>query len=144
MSQAIQTAAQVQTAASTVRWRTDCLVFLAYRGFGMRELPLHKARRMKAMSMQAEFVAKMETQMKKWDADVDALAVKGEKESAKVRAAYHEQIKQLRANREKAQQTFQKFRVASESASAQLQLGMEAAWESMQKALKKVSTDLKG
>ena len=95
------------------------------------------------MSMQAEFVTRMETQLKRWDADLDALASKGEKESAKVGAAYHEQIKHLRANRDKAHQTFQKFRVANESASAQLQSGVQAAWESMEKALKKVSTDLK-
>lgn len=95
------------------------------------------------MGMNAEYVAKMETQLKKWDADVDALAAEGEKASAAARAAYHEQIKNLRAGRDAAQKTFQEIRVASESAGAQMQAGMKTAWETMQKALEKVSTDLR-
>ena len=58
----------------------------------------------------------METQLKKWDADVDALAAKGEKASAEARTAYYERIKDLRASRDVAQKTFQEIRAASESA----------------------------
>jgi uncharacterized protein YjbJ (UPF0337 family) len=96
-----------------------------------------------AMSMNTEYVAKMETQLKKWDADVDALAAEGEKANAAARAAYHEGIKNLRVSRDAAQKTFQEIRVASESAGAQMQAGMKTAWETMQKALEKVSSDLR-
>ena len=96
-----------------------------------------------AMSMKTEYVAKMETQLKKWDADVDALAAEGEKASAAARAAYHEGIKNLRVSRDAAQKTFQEIRVASESAGTQMQAGMKTAWETMQKALEKVSSDLR-
>jgi len=95
------------------------------------------------MGKNAEYVAKMETQLKKWDADVDALAAEGEKASAKARVAYADQIKSLRATRDAAQQSFQKVRAASEAAAAQMQAGMEAAWETMQKSLTKVSSDLR-
>jgi len=95
------------------------------------------------MSMNTEYVARMETQLKKWDADVDALAAEGEKASAAARSAYHERIKDLRASRAAAQKTFQEIRVASESAGAQMQAGMKTAWETMQKALEKVSLDLR-
>ena len=95
------------------------------------------------MSMNTEYVARMETQLKKWDADVDALAAQGEKASADARAAYHEQIKDLRASRDAAQKKFQEIRVASESAGEQMQAGMKAAWETMQKALEKASSDLR-
>lgn len=95
------------------------------------------------MGKNAEYVTRMETQLKKWDADVDALAAKGEKASAEARKAYHEQIKDLRASRAAAQKTFQDIRVASESAGAQMQAGMEAAWKSMEKSLEKVSSDLR-
>ena len=95
------------------------------------------------MSKNAEFVAMMEKQLKKWDADVDALAAKAEQASADARAAYRKQIKELRANRDAAAKKFQEFRAASDSAGAQMQAGMQAAWDSMKKALEKVSADFR-
>ena len=95
------------------------------------------------MSMNSEYVAMMETQLKKWDADVDALAAEGEKASAEARAAYHAQIKDLRASRDAAQKTFQEISTANESAGVQMQAGMKAAWETMQKSLEKLSSDLR-
>jgi hypothetical protein len=95
------------------------------------------------MGTNAEYVARMETQLKKWDADVDALAAASEKASADARAAYHDQIKDLRVSRDAAQKTFQEIRTANESAGEQMQAGMKAAWETMQKALEKVSSDLR-
>ena len=62
------------------------------------------------MSTKSEFVTKMETQLKVWDADVDALAAKGEKVSADARKAYYAGIKDLRSSREVAQKTFQEIR----------------------------------
>jgi hypothetical protein len=94
------------------------------------------------MSGKSEFVTKMETQLKVWDAAVDALAAKGEKVSADARKAYYAGIKDLRSSREVAQKTFQEVLVASESARAQLQATMEATWEAMQKALGKMSLDV--
>lgn len=93
------------------------------------------------MSKNSEYVARMETQLKKWDADVDALAAKGEKVSADGRSAYYARIKELRASRDAAQKTFQEIRAAGETARAQMQAGMEATWEAMQKALGKMSLD---
>ena len=56
-------------------------------------------------STKSEFVTKMETQLKIWDAAVDALAAKGEKVSADTRKAYYAGIKDLRSSREVAQKT---------------------------------------
>jgi uncharacterized coiled-coil DUF342 family protein len=95
------------------------------------------------MSMNSEYLARMETQLKKWDADVDALAAKGEKANAEARAAYHERIKDLRVSRDAAQRRFQEIRAATESAGAQMQTGMEVAWKTMQKTLEKLSADLR-
>ena len=58
------------------------------------------------MSMHSEYIARMETQLKKWDADVDALTAEGKKASAEARAVYDERIKDLRASRDAAQKTF--------------------------------------
>ena len=95
------------------------------------------------MSTNSSYVTTMEAQLKKWDADVDALAAQGESANAEARKAYHEQVKRLRASRDAAQKTFQEIRAANEAAGAQMQAGMEAAWKTMQKSLEKVSSDLR-
>ena len=95
------------------------------------------------MTMNTEYVAMMETQLKKWDADVDALAAQSEKAGDEARAAYHAQIKDLRANRDAAQKTFQEISNANESAGAQMQAAMKASWETMQKSLEKLSSDFR-
>jgi hypothetical protein len=94
------------------------------------------------MSMHSEYVARMKTQLQKWDADVDALQAQGKAASEQARTAYEVQVKELKMSREAAQKTFHQMRVASEAAGAQMQAGMEGAWETMQKALEKVSADL--
>jgi len=43
-----------------------------------------------------------------------------------------------------AQRTFQQIRLATEAAGEQMQAGMTVAWVTMQKALEKVSAELKG
>jgi mevalonate pyrophosphate decarboxylase len=98
---------------------------------------------MQTMGMNDEYAASMRVQLKKWDAEVDALTARGERVSAGARAAYQRQLNDLRANRDAAHKTFQEIRVASESAGAPMQAGMKTAWETMQKALEKVSADRK-
>jgi hypothetical protein len=99
------------------------------------------------MKTNAEYIANMKTQMKKWDADIDALAAKSGKASDKAsdeaRAAYHEYIKDARASRDAAQKTFQEMQVATQAAGEQMRVKMGVAWETMQKALAKVSQDLR-
>ncbi len=95
------------------------------------------------MSMYADYVATMQTQLKNWDANVDALAAESRTASDQARTAYETNLLQLRESRAAAQKTFQQLSAASESASVQMQAGMEGAWATMQKALEKVSSDLK-
>jgi translation initiation factor IF-2 len=95
------------------------------------------------MSMHSEYIARTEAQLKKWDADVDALAAESKKAGAAAGAAYDERIKELRASRDAAQKTFLEIRQASESAGAQMQAAMQGAWEAMQKAFEKMSSDIR-
>ena len=94
------------------------------------------------MSMHSEYIARMEAQLKKWDADVDALAAEGKKAGAEARAAYDERMKDLRASRDAAQKTFLEIRQATESAGAQMQAAMQGAWGTMQEAFEKASSDI--
>ncbi|HLX21845.1 MAG TPA: hypothetical protein VKR38_00755 [Usitatibacter sp.] len=95
------------------------------------------------MDKKSAFVTKMETQLKGWNSDVDALEAEGEKMKGKARVAYSDQVRNLRACSDAARKTFHEMRIATESAAEQMQAGMEAAWDSMQKTLKRVSTDLR-
>ena len=95
------------------------------------------------MNTNADYVAAMDTQLKKWDADVDALAAKGDEANAEARTAYQAQIAGLRSNRDAATKAFQEIRVASEAAGAQMHAGMELAWKTMQTALETVSASFK-
>jgi hypothetical protein len=95
------------------------------------------------MDKQSDYVVKMESQMKKWDADVDALAAAGEKASAEARANYHKYVKDLRANRDAAGKQLKEMQAATVAAGDQVKAKMEAAWETMQKNFKKASDDLK-
>jgi hypothetical protein len=95
------------------------------------------------MEKNSAYVAKMETQLKKWDADMDALAAAGEKASDAARTTYVESMKGLRANRDAARKSFETMRAASEEAGEKMQAAMTASWESMQKSLEKASADLR-
>jgi molecular chaperone GrpE (heat shock protein) len=94
------------------------------------------------MGINADYVARMKTQLKQWDAEVEALRARGELASAEARAACQERIAELRVSREGAQKALHEMRAAGEAAGKQVKDGMEATWKSMQKALKKASATL--
>ncbi len=96
------------------------------------------------MGINADFVARMNAQLKQWDADLDALGARSELASHEARAASLERIKDLRASRDAAQKALQQMRAAGEAAGAQMKAGVEAAWTSLQKGLQKANASLPG
>ncbi len=94
------------------------------------------------MGTNAEFMASMDAQLRKWDEDVQALREHGKTMVADARTDYFTRIKELHANRATAQKAFQQMRLASDSAGVQLQVGMQSAWETMKAALDKVAADV--
>ena len=94
------------------------------------------------MGINADYVTKMKMQLKRWDAEVDALAARCERADAEVRDIALERIKELRARRDIAQKAFQQLRAAGEAGSSFMKLELESAWNAMQKALGKVSPRL--
>src|SRR5437879_5512158 len=68
------------------------------------------------MSKKDEYFTMMESEIKKWDAEVDKLRAKSDQLSAEARAKYDEQIKAMRASRDAANRKLQEIRAASESA----------------------------
>lgn len=95
------------------------------------------------MSKKDEYFKMMESQIKKWDAEVDKLRTRSAQMSADARAKYDEQIKVMRSNRDAAQKKLQQLSTASESAWQNMQAGMDSAWASMKNALDKASSQFK-
>ena len=94
-------------------------------------------------NMNTEYVTKMETQMKQWDAEVSALVAEAEKANARARAAYDQRMKDLRESRDVAAKTLREIGAATEVASDQMRSGMEGAWDTMQRTLARVSSDFR-
>jgi hypothetical protein len=95
------------------------------------------------MSKKDEYFTMMESQIKKWDAEVDKLRARSAQMSADARSKYDEQLKAMRANRDAAHKKLQEIRTDSESAWQNMRVGMDAAWASMKDALDKASSQFK-
>ena len=95
------------------------------------------------MSKKDDYFTMMESQIKKWDAEVDKLRAKSGQMSAEARVKYEEQLKAMRANRDAAHKKLQEMRTATEAAWQHTQSGMDAAWASMKNALEKASSQFK-
>jgi uncharacterized coiled-coil DUF342 family protein len=95
------------------------------------------------MGKKDEYFATMESEIKKWDAEVDNLNAKGKQMSADARAGYDTQVKALRADRDLAYSKLQELRTANESAWQHMQSGVDAAWTSMKNALDKAASQYK-
>ena len=95
------------------------------------------------MSKKDEYCVTMESEIKKWDAEVDSLNAKSKQMSAEARAGYDMRLKALRADRDLTYSKLQELRTANESAWQDMQSGGDAAWASMKKALDKAVSQYK-
>ena len=95
------------------------------------------------MSTNAIYLAGMQLQMKKWDAEFDALVADGRKAGGEARTAYDRRLKELRLGRKAVQKSLEAVRDATGPAALKMQADVQVAWEDMEKALGKTSSDLK-
>ena len=95
------------------------------------------------MSKKDDYVSQMQTQLKKWDAEIDAMAAKANEIGADARDKYYDQLKTMRASREAATQKMHEVTSASEAAWQEMQKGMETAWDSMKTAMEKMAGTFK-
>ena len=95
------------------------------------------------MGKKDEYCATMESEIKKWDAEVDNLNAKGKQMSAEARVRYDTQVKAMRADRDLAYSKLQEMRTANESAWQHMQSGVDAAWTSTKNALEKAASQYK-
>jgi len=95
------------------------------------------------MGKKDEYCATMDSEIKKWDAEIDSLNAKGGQLSDDIRVGYDTQVKAMRADRDLAVSKLQEMRTANESAWQQMQTGVDAAWTSMRNALDKAAAKYK-
>ena len=95
------------------------------------------------MSKKDEYLARMESQLKKWDTEFDRLRAKSEQMSAEARAKFADQLKAMRANRDAAFRKLTELQGTSESAWQHMRAGVDEAWETMKNALEKASSKFK-
>ena len=95
------------------------------------------------MSKKDEYCTTMESQIKKWDAEVDSLNTKGKQLSAEASVRCDTQVKAMRADRDLAFSKLQEMRTANESAWQHMQTGVDAAWASMKSGFDKAVSQFK-
>ncbi len=95
------------------------------------------------MSKKDEYMAQMQLQLKKWDAEVDAITAKANEFGAEARDKYYDQLKNMRASREAIAKKMQEVTSASDAAWQEMHKGMETAWDSMKAAMEKMTNAFK-
>ncbi len=95
------------------------------------------------MGKKDEYCTTMESQIKKWDTEVDGLNTKGKQLSAEARGSYDTQVEAMRAHRDLAFAKLKEMRTANESAWQHMQAGVDAAWASMKNGLDKATSQFK-
>jgi uncharacterized coiled-coil DUF342 family protein len=91
------------------------------------------------MTKREEYIEKLNTQLKKWDEEIDKLEGKAGEFGAEAKDKYREQMQALRAQRDVAMKKMQELGAASESAWQQMATGMNQAWEAMKTAMEKAA-----
>jgi len=89
------------------------------------------------------FVETMRSQLKKWDADLGALAKEGDKASAEAHERIRAGLEELRVQREAAQVAFSRICTAGETAGSQLHASMQDAWSTMRAGLDRVADEVR-
>jgi hypothetical protein len=95
------------------------------------------------MSTKDEYLATMESEIKKWDAAVDQMTTKSLQMSPETRALYDKQVKAMRTERDLAYSKLKDLHAANESAWLHMQAGVDAALTSMKNALEKAASQYK-
>ena len=94
------------------------------------------------MATNAEDIAEMNLEFKKWDADVSEIVTNVDQANARTRAVQDAWMKELRACRDAAHARMREFAGAQGVAAEGLRPAMAAARRAMEQALIKVRKDL--
>ena len=83
-------------------------------------------------------VAKLETQLKRWGAQLDELVAKAKGAEAKARSDYRKGIDELKAKHQAAQAKLDELKAAGSDKWESLKAGAESVWNEIEAAFKKL------
>ncbi|WP_421621288.1 hypothetical protein [Alkalilimnicola ehrlichii] len=89
------------------------------------------------MSERNEYLEKIKAKIDEWNADIEKLQAKARQAEAEARIRYHDQIEELRRQRNRAEENLKEARGASEEAFREMRTRLEGAWDDISKAFRK-------
>jgi hypothetical protein len=92
------------------------------------------------MKTRDEYVAKLKTQLDRWNADVTKWEAQAKSAQADMRKRYATQLEEVREHREAALYNLKLIENASAAAWQDFTRGADEAWERMHEAVKKART----
>lgn len=92
------------------------------------------------MTIRDEYVAKLKTQLDRWNADVGKWEAEARKAQDKLQVEYNAQLRLLHEQQEKARYNLKLLEGASASAWQDVARGADQAWDAMRAAVERART----
>ena len=91
------------------------------------------------MSDRDVYVEKMKAKIDEWNADLAKLEARSREAEADMRLKYDDQMRELREQRERAEERLKELQRASEESWKRMREGMESAWDDMTRAFREAA-----
>ena len=95
------------------------------------------------MGLQEAYLAKVEAELKEWDAEIMQHEAKAERAQAQIQIQYYEQLAALRTKHTTAGEKLHELKQASGSAWESVKLGVESAWHELRSGLTSIAAKFK-
>ena len=95
------------------------------------------------MGLQEAYLAKVEAELKEWDAEIMQHEAKAERAQAQIQIQYYEQLAALRTKHTTAGEKLHELKQASGSAWESVKIGVESAWHELRSSLTSIAAKFK-
>ncbi len=95
------------------------------------------------MGLQEAYLAKVEAELKEWDAEIMQHEAKAERAQAQIQIQYYEQLAALRTKHTTAGEKLHELKQASSTAWESVKLGVESAWHELRSGLTSIAVKFK-
>ena len=95
------------------------------------------------MGLQEAYLAKVEAELKEWDAEIMQHEAKAERAQAQIQIQYYEQLAALRTKHTTAGEKLHELKQASGSAWESVKLSVESAWHELRSGLTSIAAKFK-
>lgn len=95
------------------------------------------------MKTKNEYVAKLQSKLEQWSAEIDKLEAKADAAKASSKVEYNKQVAALKEKRAKAKDKLTELKRSSGDAWEDLKSGVEDAWDALDKSVSKALSKFK-